>query len=254
MTARDAALAYLRAGLSVIPARREDKRPCLAWGGYQTRRPTRAEVISWWKRWPDAGVAIVCGAVSGLAVLDFDPRNGDGLHALASRLPITPTVETGGGGVHYYFSLPPGKRLTKIPGLIPGADLQAEASCVIAPPSLHPSRRRYRWRPGLALGEVPLAPPPPVIRQLIALHRAPEVERPTGRRPLRGDALTVEEILSRLSSVRRCGPGWVARCPAHEDREPSLSIGRGDGGQVLLFCHAGCSFVEILAALRREAA
>lgn len=254
MTPRDAALGYLAAGLSVVPIRAREKRPLLPWREYQARRPTRAELISWWKRWPDAGVGIVCGTVSGLAVLDFDPRNGDGFPALAPRLPLTPSVETGGGGVHAYLSLPTGERLTKIPGLLPGMDLQAEASYVIAPPSLHPNGRLYRWRPGLALGEVPLAPFPPIIRQLITLHRAPPEERTTGRGPLRGDTLTVEGVLSRLSAIRRCGLGWVARCPAHEDREPSLSIGRGDGDQVLLFCHAGCSFAEILAALAREAA
>lgn len=249
-----AALGYHAAGLSVIPARREDKRPLLPWREFQTRRPIRAEIMSWFTLWPDAGIALVCGTVSGLAVADFDPRNGDGLTALKGRLPVTPTVETGGGGRHYYFRLAPGERLGKIPNLLPGMDLQAEASCVVAPPSLHPSQRRYRWLPGLALGEVSLAPLPPVIRQLIALYRAPEVERPTSRHPLREDALTVEGVLSRLGGVRRCGRGWVARCPAHEDREPSLSIGQSAEGRVLLYCHAGCSFAEILTALCREAA
>jgi hypothetical protein len=38
-------------------------------------------------------------------------------------------------------------------------------------------------------------------------------------------------------------------CPAHDDRNPSLHLGRGEGGRALLHCHAGCSLEEILAAL-----
>ena len=51
-------------------------------------------------------------------------------------------------------------------------------------------------------------------------------------------------------TVRRDGGGWKAQCPAHEDRKPSLSVNYADAaGKVLLHCHAGCSYAEILAAL-----
>jgi hypothetical protein len=43
--------------------------------------------------------------------------------------------------------------------------------------------------------------------------------------------------------------GWTAQCPAHDDKKPSLSISASDDGKVLLRCHAGCSFAEILGAL-----
>ena len=42
---------------------------------------------------------------------------------------------------------------------------------------------------------------------------------------------------------------WESRCPAHEDRKPSLSISRGDDGRALLWCHRGCETSEILKAL-----
>ena len=56
-------------------------------------------------------------------------------------------------------------------------------------------------------------------------------------------------ILGRLRKVRRTARGWTALCPAHDDREPSLSINEGDDGRILLYCHAGCSTQGVLLAL-----
>ena len=49
---------------------------------------------------------------------------------------------------------------------------------------------------------------------------------------------------------RWMGNSGVACCPAHGDKNPSLSIGTGRNGQLLLNCHAGCAFRDILSALR----
>lgn len=57
------------------------------------------------------------------------------------------------------------------------------------------------------------------------------------------------DILSSLSGVRRSGNGWVARCPAHNDRNPSLSIRVTPEGRVLMKCFAGCSFEDIRRAI-----
>src|SRR5579864_7066127 len=62
------------------------------------------------------------------------------------------------------------------------------------------------------------------------------------------DAL-IETVLARLKGVRTSLRGWVACCPAHRDREPSLSIGLGDEGQVLLNCFAGCTLDKIVEAM-----
>jgi hypothetical protein len=50
--------------------------------------------------------------------------------------------------------------------------------------------------------------------------------------------MTVEEFVNRLERVKRAGKGWMARCPAHEDRLASLSIAEGDDGRVLLKCNS----------------
>jgi putative DNA primase/helicase len=49
---------------------------------------------------------------------------------------------------------------------------------------------------------------------------------------------------------RKRGVVWMARCPAHDDRTPSLSICDADNGKVLVRCHAGCEQAQVIAALR----
>jgi hypothetical protein len=60
--------------------------------------------------------------------------------------------------------------------------------------------------------------------------------------------LSLQEIAARLHA-RRSGRGFIARCPAHEDRHPSLSLSERDG-RVLVHCHAGCAQADVIAALR----
>jgi putative DNA primase/helicase len=61
--------------------------------------------------------------------------------------------------------------------------------------------------------------------------------------------MDVEDILSRLHGVRRNGASAMARCPAHHDREPSLSVKQGDDGRVLLHCFAGCPAEAVVEAM-----
>ena len=63
----------------------------------------------------------------------------------------------------------------------------------------------------------------------------------------------IENILSRLQGVKKTGNNsWLARCCAHEDRSPSLSISEKDNGIILLHCFAGCSIDEITGAVGLE--
>ena len=49
--------------------------------------------------------------------------------------------------------------------------------------------------------------------------------------------------------VRSASGGLSCRCPAHADSHASLSLGIGEDGRVLLFCHAGCATTDVLAAV-----
>ena len=51
------------------------------------------------------------------------------------------------------------------------------------------------------------------------------------------------------AGMRRAGSSWLTRCPAHDDRAPSLSVSIGRDGRILLNCHAGCSLEALLDAL-----
>src|ERR1700732_4401787 len=62
--------------------------------------------------------------------------------------------------------------------------------------------------------------------------------------------MTAKQIAERLRG-RRSGTGWEAKCPAHEDEKPSVSITESDG-RVLIFCHAGCTTESVLAAAGLE--
>jgi hypothetical protein len=57
-------------------------------------------------------------------------------------------------------------------------------------------------------------------------------------------------VIGKVLGGRRVGDGWMTRCPAHDDREPSLSIRDRDGGKVLVHCHAGCDQKAVIAAVR----
>jgi hypothetical protein len=62
--------------------------------------------------------------------------------------------------------------------------------------------------------------------------------------------LPTETLLARLDAVHQTGPGrWIARCPAHDDRHPSLALRESDGGRLLIYCRALCAAHDVLAAV-----
>lgn len=67
---------------------------------------------------------------------------------------------------------------------------------------------------------------------------------------VRGNYNPIEAVLSRLDRVKKTAPDkWIALCPAHPDKRPSLSVKEAEDGKVLLHCWAGCGAAEIVTAL-----
>ena len=65
--------------------------------------------------------------------------------------------------------------------------------------------------------------------------------------------MTVEILLSRLNRVKQTGRGrWVACCPAHDDKRPSLAITETDDGKVLVHDFGGCSVYDVLFSVRMK--
>lgn len=63
----------------------------------------------------------------------------------------------------------------------------------------------------------------------------------------------LDNLLSHLDKVKRTGPGrYIACCPAHDDRSPSMTIRETDDGRLLVHCHTGCSVYEIVHAVGLE--
>lgn len=157
-------------GWSVIPIRPGDKRPLVRWEEFQHRRPGEEEARGWFRTWPDAGVGVVTGAISGLVVIDVDLRHGgdaglDKLEREHGRLPTTVECRTGGGGRHLYFTHPGGVIRNKV-GLAPGVDLRGDGGYVVAPPSVHSSGVQYAWVEGCGPGSTVIAPLPDWVLRL----------------------------------------------------------------------------------------
>lgn len=133
--------------------------------GVKDATTDRKQIMRWWKKWPEANIGIATGHFSG-NVLDVDPRNhGDAtLRALIAgygELPDTPTVQTGGGGQHFWFSA--NGATPQSPGQ--GIDVKSYGGFVVVPPSLHASGKRYLWGKGRTLAEMQMAELPDWVIQ-----------------------------------------------------------------------------------------
>jgi len=169
-----AALDYLARGWSVVIVAPRAKRPIVRWQTFEKRPPSETQVRRWIAQHPDANLAVVTGAVSGLVVLDVDPRHG-GTTSLAgwerehAALPSTVESRTGGGGRHLYFAHP-GRVVRNRVGLAPGLDLRGDGGVIVVPPSIHPSGKAYRWLAGHHPDDLDPAPMPDWLLE-IALAR-----------------------------------------------------------------------------------
>ena len=164
-----AALAAIRAGVSIIPIDHRDKRPAAnllprsaegkaTWKPYQERIASEDEVRRWFAG-PQAAqaFAVVCGKVSGgLLVLDFDApefckRWADAVGDSANGLPAQ---QTGGGGYQVLLRCPDPGGNDKLAWAFDGheatgrtiaIETRGEGGYAVVAPSLHPSGNQYKW-------------------------------------------------------------------------------------------------------------
>jgi putative DNA primase/helicase len=118
------------------------------------------KIRRWWETWEDANIGVATGKEAGFFALDVDPRRG-GAEALAfleaknSKLPVTQTADTGGGGAHYLFKYPGFLVKNSAGELGPGLDIKGEGGAIVVAHSLHAGGKRYRWRNAAPIADAP---------------------------------------------------------------------------------------------------
>lgn len=143
---RESAHLYRNLGWSVIPIWGDSqpekaKAAAINWSDYQFRRASGEEIDSWFSDDRYGGLALICGSVSKLAVLDFDCADmAEAFARCCPELAQTFTIRSGGRGLpHYYYRVPVGVKLLN--KRINGADFQAQSTYVVAPPTMIDGKR-----------------------------------------------------------------------------------------------------------------
>ncbi|WP_253719670.1 bifunctional DNA primase/polymerase [Thermus scotoductus] len=163
--AQRAATRYAALGYAVLPLLPGEKRPHpgLVPHGLKDATGDPATLEAWWRACPEAGVGLL--APEGVLVLDVD--QGEAWEALRRDFPAleaTPRQRTPKGGVHLFFRLPEGVRLSASVRALEGVDLRGMGRAyVVAAPTRLKDGRGYEW-------EVPLVRPealPPVPQALL---------------------------------------------------------------------------------------
>jgi len=141
--------------------------------GLKNATVNREWIDAWWKKWPWANVGIVTGALSGLVVVDIDPRHGgddtlDNLFVKHGSFGETVEAMTGGGGRHFYFKHPGFELKNSVGKLGAGIDVRGDGGYVLAPPSEHISGGKYEWEASSEPSMVGLADMPKWLLDLLA--------------------------------------------------------------------------------------
>lgn len=158
---RDLMLEYLSKGWSVFPlcfpinnktcsqhgnkCKIPGKAPLCPWLKFQKYRATATEVNEWVKQFGETNVAIVCGKISDIVVLDIDtPEAKDWVSA--RKVEPGPIVHTGKiGGYHHFFKWP-GYEINNFAGSkILGLDFRGDGGYVVSSGSKHYSGKYYGW-------------------------------------------------------------------------------------------------------------
>jgi hypothetical protein len=139
-------------GLSVFPLWPKSKNPSIQkWEPYQFERAPESQIKRWWDSHPDWNIAVACGPVSGVLVVDVDGDKGAATLAQLQHdhgsLPPTWRSRTG-KGEHIWFKYPDGLDVTNARGQLKGSgiDIRGDGGYVVAPGSLHQSGTQYDWQ------------------------------------------------------------------------------------------------------------
>jgi hypothetical protein len=140
-----AAQAFAQHGVPVFPMSPGDKKPLNEHGVYGATIDME-EIARWWKRHPDALVAVPMGRRTGMFAIDADakpPHAHDGVGAwlaLVAERGVTATVTrihvTASDGAHFIYRWPPDRPIgCPMKGLPEGVECKGEGGAIVFPPS-----------------------------------------------------------------------------------------------------------------------
>lgn len=245
---------YQRLGWSVIPVDCATKGALIPWREYTARHADTMEMAEWTRRFPAAGIAVVCGAVSGLLVLDADGADGVA-EARRRGLPRTPMVATPSGGLHTYFRAPAGHHFrngAKM-GESKKIDVRSDGGYVVAPNTKRPDGVRYEWinHPGVtSLAEAPSW----FLAMLVDAGRAPSCDplsvTAIGNRNWEPERQSGVRLKAGGGDRQGLTEGLVSRLSAADQELVRDGVTKGERSEVdLRICTAlillGASFAEI---------
>jgi hypothetical protein len=201
------ALGYAAKGFSVVPQATGEKKPCVKWKQFQVEPPSIADLRYWFlRRFPDAGIAIVLGPVSGLFIVDVDgPDAHRALVARLGALPEAPTVCSGSGSpckYHLFFKNPDVPTQARFCPWHRNLEFRGHCGIVVAVPSRHKSGNRYRWADGKSLDDLPLTEvPKPIYDALRARAKSKARSGPGKPSPTPLETLTTEQRSSMALAI-----------------------------------------------------
>jgi len=235
-----AALELLVMGFRPIPIAENSKKPLISWKEFQKKPPSENQLVRWWRKWPNANLAVLTGTASGVDAVDLDvghePWPPEGY-----ELPKGCVVRTPRGGYHYFYRHTPGVQ-SSAGRLAKGVDIRGDGGYVLVVPSVV-NGKGYEIESGsLAEAHQTVAPDwlrdallgtkgksAAIPRMIPDGQRNDELTRIAGSMRRRG--MNEEAMLAALLevNVRRCQP------PLPEDEVCAIarSIGKKPPGNVL---------------------
>ncbi len=222
-------------GLCVVPV--NGKIPLVDWKLFQKEQPSDEKIKLWFTRWPDAGIAVVTGEVSGgLCAVDLDGYKDSFKSAELDRL-IGDSIEmpiscTPSGGQHWFFRTKEqvGDRI----GFLPAVDFRSGGIIVL------PFSEGYKWRVKMSEAEIPALPVP-----LIEVLRSSSNKPTASKKPVTGkyfaEGRRDNDLFSVANSLIKNG------CDPHFAEEVLDKIMVGWTGVI-----PNCAKLKVASALRRH--
>lgn len=256
------ALYWRGRGISTVPVYWKSKRPEVYWLQYADTLPTQEQIMRWFPT-PLHNLAVLAGQ-ENLVILDFDNTAIFSVFrdwaykssSAAQKLLKTARVVRTARGYHIYARTREKAANMRLPGI----DILAHHKYVLAPPSIHPSGAQYEfvqradpceieriedvlpheWLESAARENEHTALPPPT-EQVDYLAMAGQERGKNASQTLIAEIKSryrIEDFFPDREASGNDGRWMVARCPFHDDRNPSMAI---DVKNQVCSCLAGCT-------------